>query len=141
MTVSITTIPLFLPPMPQFLMAVRRRLVVVGSVARTIRNKDFALPKDIDLLCDLDSDIGRKSIGEAVKSFGLAYESPFLGSWTFRDYGWMVEIIGIHHGPLYKSVRRGAELMTIAGVELWVARAVDAPKSAPKSVEESEVKT
>ena len=48
---------LWLPPMPEFLHAVRNRLVVVGSVARTVRNPDFELPKDIDLLCDLDSDV------------------------------------------------------------------------------------
>jgi hypothetical protein len=70
----------------------------------------------------------RKLIAREIQVAGLVYESPFLASWTFRDYGWMVEIIGIHHGPDYRTVRRRADLMTIAGVELWVAKAADAPK-------------
>jgi hypothetical protein len=120
---------LWADPMPQFLRCIRYKVVVVGSVARTIRNPgEFVLPKDIDLLCDLDSDHARKSIARDIQCAGLVYESPFLASWTFRDYGWMVEIIGIHHGPNYRTVRRRADLMTIAGVELWVAQAADAPK-------------
>ncbi len=119
---------LFVSPMPQFLLRNRHKLVVVGSVARTIRNPDFSLPKDIDLLCNLDSDIARKSIAKDIKETGLKFESPFISCWTFRDYGWMVEILGIHHGPSYLSVRRRAELMNIGGIELWVAQAADAPK-------------
>lgn len=125
---SETTSLLFLPPMKDFLGSLRHRLVVVGSVARGIRTPDFALPKDLDLLCDLDSAKGRKEIQVAVDRFGMRFESPFLGCWTFRDYGWMVEILGIHHGPFYRTVRRRAALMTIDGLELWVARAEDAPK-------------
>jgi hypothetical protein len=125
---------LWLPPMPEFLHAVRNRLVVVGSVARTVRNPDFELPKDIDLLCDLDSDKGRKEIADAVKNFGLVFESPFVACWTFRDYGWMVEIIGIHHGPAYRTVRRRAEQLRIDDLVLWVARPEDAPKNEPVAV-------
>lgn len=64
----------------------------------------------------------------AIERFNLNYESPFISCWSFRDYGWMVEILGIHHGPSYKTVRRRAELITIEGVKLWVAQASDAPK-------------
>jgi hypothetical protein len=121
--------------MPQFLRGIRHKVVVVGSVARTIRNPgDFILPKDIDLLCDLDSDRARKLIAKDIESAGLVYESPFLASWTFRDYGWMVEIISFHAGPPYRTVRGRAELMNIAGVELWVAQPTDAP---PKPKEET----
>jgi tRNA nucleotidyltransferase (CCA-adding enzyme) len=119
---------IWMPEMREFLTSVSRRLVVVGSVARTIREPKFFLPKDIDLLCDLDSDKARKEINAAVKKFGLKFESPFVSCWTFRDYGWMVEILGIHYGPFYRTVRRRAEQMLIGGVELWVAQAEDAPK-------------
>ena len=118
----------FREPMHEFLRYVSKRTIVVGSVARTIRDPDFRLPKDIDLLCDLDSDATRADINAAIKHYGLAFESPFIASWTFRDYGWMVEIIGIHYGPTYRSVRRRAQLMTIGGVGLFVAQPEDAPK-------------
>jgi hypothetical protein len=117
----------FDPVMREFLGAVSRRLVVVGSVARTIRETGFRQPKDIDLLIDLDSQSARADVAGAVSRFGLKYESPFLACWTFRDYGWMVEIISIHVGPAYRAVRRRAEPMSIAGVSLLVARADDAP--------------
>ena len=116
--------------MPDFLRAVGERLVVVGSVARTIRDPHSRTPKDIDLLCDVDSPRGRKEIDAAVKRFGLDFESPFVACWTFRRYGWMTEIICLHHGPAYRDVRRRATPMTIGGVELLVARAEDAPKTA-----------
>ena len=121
----------FLEPMHEFLTHIAKRIVVVGSVARTIHESNFRLPKDIDLLCDLDSAPGRKYIDAAIKHYGLTFESPFIASWTFRDYGWMVEIIGIHHGPFYRQVRRKAEMITIGGVLLHVARAEDAPKERP----------
>ena len=114
--------------MREFVYAIRKRIVVVGSVARTIRNPDFKLPKDCDVLCDLDSDKGRAEITAAVKAFDLRFESPFLACWTFRDYGWMFDILGTHHGPAYRTVRRRADLMSIAGIDLWVAQAEDAPK-------------
>jgi tRNA nucleotidyltransferase (CCA-adding enzyme) len=118
----------WLPNMRGFLTTIRKRIVVVGSVARTIRGPDFKLPKDIDVLCDLDSDKARIEIKDAIKRFDLHFESPFMACWTFRDYGWMVEILGIHHGPFYKTVRRRADLMIIGGVALWVAQPEDAPK-------------
>lgn len=118
----------WLPVMRDFLQSIHKRLVVVGSVARTIRDEDFHLPKDIDLLCDLDSDKSRTEIKDAIKRFGLQFESPFMACWTFRDYGWMVEILGIHHGPFYRTVRRRAEPITIGGIELMVAQPEDAPK-------------
>lgn len=120
---------LFFSPMPEFLRSISDCVVVVGSVARTIRDPDFTLPKDIDLLVDLDSDRCRKKIGQQIARLGLEFESPFLASWTFRNYGWMVEIIGIHHGPPYRTVRRRAERMDIDGIVLWVAQAKDAPKT------------
>jgi hypothetical protein len=119
---------LFLPPMPELLTRLSRRLVVVGSVARTIRNPDFKLPKDLDLLCDLDSQVGRKEIQATVSYLKMTFESPFIGCWTFRDYGWMVEILGVHHGPFYRTVRRRAEQLDIDGIKLWVAQPADAPK-------------
>ena len=118
----------FYEPMHEFLRAIANRVVVVGSVARTVRRECFHLPKDIDLLCDLDSNKARKEISNAIDHYELRFESPLVASWTFRDYGWMVEILGIHHGPPYKQVRRKAELITIGGVLLPVARAEDAPK-------------
>lgn len=121
---------LFIPPMPEFLRSIGDCVVVVGSVARTIRDANFTLPKDIDLLVDLDSDRCRKKIQKQIARLGLEFESPFLASWTFRNYGWMVEIIGVHHGPFYRTVRRRAERMDIDGVVLWVAQAKDAPKTA-----------
>lgn len=117
----------FTLPMRELLETLSNRLVVVGSVARTIRSPDYERPKDLDLLCDLDSDEGRAEIASAIKRLGLRYESPFLACWTFRDDGWMVEILGIHHGPPYKTVRRRAEKMDVDGVDLWVAQPADAP--------------
>jgi hypothetical protein len=117
---------LFLPPMRDFLRDISHRVVVVGSVARTIRRPDFKLPKDIDLLVDLDSARARAEIQQAVDRYGLEYVSPFVASWSFFDYGWPVEILGIHHGPPYRTVRRRAERMLIDGVELWVAQPGDA---------------
>ncbi len=121
----------FSSPMPEFLRSIGDCVVVVGSVARTIRDPDFTLPKDIDLLVDLDSDRCRKKIGQQIARLGLEFESPFIASWTFRNYGWMVEIIGIHHGPPYRTVRRRAERMDIDGIVLWVAQAKDVPKFKP----------
>lgn len=118
------------PKMRRLLAAIAHRIVVVGSVARTIRQPGFSLPKDLDALCDLDSDLARREIREAIEALGMRFESPFLASWTFRDYGWMVEILGVHHGPGYRAVRRGAERMSIGGVGLWVARPEHAPKLA-----------
>ena len=119
----------FMDPMPAFLKSISDCVVVVGSVARTIRDPDFTLPKDIDLLVDLDSDRCRKKIRDQVKRFDLEFESPFIGCWTFRSYGWMVEILSMHHGPPYRTVRRRAERMDIDGVMLWVAQPEDAPKN------------
>jgi hypothetical protein len=116
------------PVMRKFLSKVKDRLVVVGSVARTIREPEFQLPKDIDLLCDLDSDLARREIGQAIEQFDLRFESPFVSCWTFRDYGWMVEILGIHHGPFYRTVRRNADEILIGGVSLRVAQPEHAPK-------------
>ena len=118
-----------LSPMPEFLASLSHRLVVVGSVARTIRDWNYARPKDLDLLCDMDSDRARQEIKTSIARYGLAYESPFISCWSFRNYGWMVEILGIHHGPAYRTVRRRAERMMVEGVSLWVACGVDAPKT------------
>lgn len=103
------------PQMRRLLAAIAHRVVVVGSVARTIRQPGFSLPKDLGALCDLDSDLARREIREAIEALGMRFESPFLASWTFRDYGWMVEILGVHHGPGYRTVRRGAERMSVGG--------------------------
>src|SRR5271169_2952837 len=113
-------------PMPEFLASLSHRLVVVGSVARTIRSSGYTQPKDLDLLCDLDSDRARQEIKKSIAHYELKFESPFIACWSFRDYGWMVEILGIHRGPFYSVVRRRAERMIVEGVELWVARAIDA---------------
>ena len=113
--------------MRALLAGISHRVVVVGSVARRIREPGFVLPKDLDALCDLDSDRARREIAAAIAKLGLRFESPFLGSWTFRDYGWMVEILGIHCGPSYRVVRRRADRMELGGVSLWVAQPSDAP--------------
>lgn len=118
---------LFEPPMGDFLQTVRHRLVVVGSVARRIREPGFIQPKDLDLLCDLDSKLARKEIQTAVERLKLKYESPFAACWTFRDYGWMVEILATHHGPDYRVVRRRANQIDIGGITFWVAQSEDAP--------------
>lgn len=112
--------------MDEFLRTVRHRLVVVGSVARHIREPGFVRPKDIDFLCDLDSQRARREIQAAVERFKLRYESPFAACWTFRDYGWMVEILATHYGPDYRVVRRRADQIEIGGITFWVARAADA---------------
>ena len=131
MVMPVATIPpeVWDPQMQCLLRAIAHRIVVVGSVARTIRQPGFSLPKDLDALCDLDSDLARRDIHEAIKVLRMRFESPFLSSWTFCDYGWMVEILGVHHGPGYRTVRRGAERMSIGGVWLWVARPEHAPAS------------
>jgi hypothetical protein len=118
----------FSPSMASLLGALKHRLVVVGSVARTIRSPGYVRPKDLDLLCDLDSAKGRAEIAGIIRRLGMRFESPFISCWTFRDEGWMVEILGIHHGPLYRTVRRRAELLDVHGAELWVAQPEDAPK-------------
>jgi hypothetical protein len=97
-------------------------------VARTIRNPDFWLPKDIDFLCDIDSEAARSEIKTAITHFKLTYESPFISCWSFRDYGWMVEILGIHHGPAYRIIRRRATEHQIDGIRFWIAQPTDAPK-------------
>lgn len=117
------TAPVIQEPLLTFLRTVRHRLVVVGSVARGVR-----WPKDLDLLMDLDSKLARTEIQKAVERNGLQFESPFLGSWTFKNYGWMVEILGTHHGPDFRVVRRRATTQTIAGIEFFVARPEDAPR-------------
>lgn len=118
--------PEILPPLLDFLKEVSPRLVIVGSVARGKR-----WPKDLDLLMDLDSKPARQEIQRAVDKYGLKFESPFIGCWTFRDYGWMVEIISTHYGPSYRAVRRKASKVSISGVEFWVARPEDAPGKEP----------
>jgi hypothetical protein len=114
-------------PLLSFLRDIRHRLVIIGSVARGKR-----WPKDIDFLWDLDRDKAKAEIKAAIVKHGLHFESPFIGSWTFIDYGWMVEIIPVNHGPFYRTVRRRAGNLTIQGIEFKVAQAEDALKDAPK---------
>lgn len=115
--------PFIEEPLRALLQKVSKRVVVVGSVARGVR-----WPKDLDLLWDLDSDPTRQLIRETVRKLNLEFESPFIGSWTFRNYGWMVEIISMHYGPDYRVVRRKSRKETICGIEFFVAQPEDSPK-------------
>ena len=114
-------------PLRSCLASIRKRLVVVGSVARGKR-----WPKDLDLLWDLDSDKAKEEIRAAIKMHNLQFESPFIGCWTFRDYGWMVEILAISHGPFYRTIVRRASTIVISGIEFRVAQPEDAPKHEPR---------
>lgn len=114
-------------PLLSFLRDVRHRLVVIGSVARGKR-----WPKDIDFLWDLDSDKAKDEIKRGIIKYHLEFESPFIGSWSFLDYGWMVEIIPVNYGGFYRSVRRRAGNITIQGIEFKIAQPEDAPKDARK---------
>lgn len=113
-------------PLLKCLASLRKRLIVVGSVARGKR-----WPKDLDLLWDLDSQKAREEIQAAVKKHDLRFESPFIGCWTFRDYSWMVEILAISHGPFYRTIARRSDKITISGIEFRVAQPEDAPKEKP----------
>lgn len=113
-------------PLRSCLKEIRHRLVIVGSVARGKR-----WPKDLDLLWDLDSEKAKQEIKAAIEKYKVAFESPFIGCWTFRDYGWMVEILAISHGPFYRSIRRRAGTLVLSGIEFRVAQPEDAPKDKP----------
>jgi predicted nucleotidyltransferase len=119
-----TTEPVIEEPLRAFLGEVRHRLVIVGSVARGKR-----WPKDLDLLWDLDSEAAKREIKTAIEKYKLAFESPFIGCWTFRDYGWMVEILAISYGPPYRTIRRRAGTLVLSGIEFRIARPEDAPKT------------
>lgn len=122
--ITTDTEPRLARPLWTVLNGIKSRVVVVGSVARGVR-----WPKDLDLLWDLDSAPAKAVIERHIRYQGLEYESPFIGCWTFRKYGWMVEILCTHHGPDYRTVRRRARKETILGIDFWVARPEDAPKS------------
>lgn len=115
--------PIIEEPLRTFLHRIRSRVVVIGSVARGVR-----WPKDLDLLWDMDSQPTKKLINTSITSLGLEFESPVIAAWTFRKYGWMVEILGIHYGPHYPKVRRRAVRETICGINFFVARPEDTPK-------------
>jgi len=116
------TEPIIGDPLRKLLEKIRTRVVVIGSVARGTR-----WPKDLDLLWDLDSEPSKYLIKGAIQSLGLNFESPIIGSWTFRDYGWMVEVIPMHYGPDYRAVRRRAHKEVICGIEFFVADPTDVP--------------
>ena len=122
------THPILLEPMLTFLRQIRKRVVVVGSVARGVENA-----KDLDILWDIDSATTKQAIQKGIQSLGLKFESPFVSCWTFRDYGWMVELLGVHYGPDYRGVRRRATMKIINGIELFVAQPEDTPVVPNKS--------
>jgi hypothetical protein len=115
--------PVIEEPLRKFLERVRSRVVIIGSVARGVR-----WPKDLDLLWDMDSEPAKKLIKDNIQSLGLTFESPIIAAWTFRDYGWMVEIMGTHYGPTYHKVRRNAGKLTLWGIEFFVALPTDTPE-------------
>lgn len=117
--------PMIEEPLIDCLHAIRHRLVVVGSVARGKR-----WPKDLDLLWDLDNEKAKSEIKAAIEKYKVRFESPFIGCWTFRDYGWMVEIISVSHGPMYRKIVRRASRLVLSGIEFRVAQPEDAPKEA-----------
>jgi predicted nucleotidyltransferase len=117
--------PMIEEPLIGCLHTIRHRLVVVGSVARGKR-----WPKDLDLLWDLDNEKAKSEIKAAIEKYKVRFESPFIGCWTFRDYGWMVEIISVSHGPMYRKIVRRAGRLVLSGIEFRVAQLEDAPKEA-----------
>ena len=113
--------------MDTFIQEISSKIVVIGSVARGVR-----WPKDLDFLWDLDNEQAKKVINAGIQKHKLVFESQFIGSWTFRNYGWMVEIISIHYGPDYRQIRRRATRQQICGLNLLVAQCTDTPKVVKK---------
>lgn len=105
----------------ELIVSLSHRLVVIGSVARGKRH-----PKDIDLLYDSDSERAESEIRTAVRASGLPFDSCLPGNWCFDLGGTALEILPIHRGPRYRTVRKRASLGTVAGMLLLVARAEDA---------------
>jgi hypothetical protein len=131
--------PVILEPLLTLLSRMSQRLVVIGSVARGVRQGFAVWPKDIDFLIDMDSETSINKMRQNIEALGVEYTSPFIRAWTFggghsRDYGWMVEIIGIHYGPSYRIVRRRADKIVICDLELLVAKPEDTPKVPAKKV-------
>lgn len=111
------------PRVADLVRSLTARLVVIGSVAR-----GEPYPKDVDLLYDYDSDRARQVIVAAIAKAKLEYRSVLPGNWSFPGtvYGVQVEILPLHRGASYRVCRRHAEVRTIAGLELPVARPQDA---------------
>jgi hypothetical protein len=109
------------PRVRQLLTEFASRVVVIGSVARR-----STAPGDLDLLLD---ERAEDRVRKRIKELRIPFDSAFVGSWTFCTGDCphlQVEILPIHLGPDYRTVRRRVSVQSILGLDLLVAQPEDA---------------